>query len=123
MENVEEQCVDITPFLFRITAEDLETYRRALGVAGERVPFGMALRAVSSETVLSALREMVGSRHPIHISQECRAERPLQIAVDYVCDIRLVAVSADRLRIQQRLSDSHGEVCVTLSSDIALVSA
>ena len=81
----------------------------------------MALRAASSEPVLAAVREIAGNRHPIHVAQECRAEQPLRAGVDYVCDIRLVVAGADRLRIEQRLSDPSGHLCLTSASDIALV--
>jgi hypothetical protein len=114
-------CIDIPAFTFHITEVDVESYRRALGVAGRRVPLGMALRALTSEPVAAALSEALGGRHPIHIAQEYRAERQLRAGIDYVCEVRLQCVDADRLRVEQRLSDPSGRPCLTLASDIALV--
>jgi hypothetical protein len=115
------QCIEIPAFTFRITEAEVERYRHALGIAGGRVPLGMALRALTSEPVASALSEALEGRHPIHIAQEYRAERQLRAGIDYVCEVRLQCVDADRLRIEQRLSDPSGRPCLTLASDIALV--
>ena len=121
MQQANDQCISIPPFAFRITEAEVESYRRALGVAGHRVPFGMALRALASEPVASAIRDAARGRHPIHIAQEYRAESQLRAGIDYVCEVRMQCVDADRLRIEQRLSDPSGRPCLTLASDIALV--
>lgn len=121
MQQAHGQCISIPAFAFRIAEAEVESYRRALGVAGRRVPFGMVLRALASEPVASAIRDAAQGRHPIHIAQECRAESQLRAGIDYVCEVRLHCVDAHRLRIEQRLSDPSGRPCLTLASDIALV--
>ena len=121
MQQAPGQCISIPAFAFRIAEAEVESYRRALGVAGRRVPFGMVLRALASEPVASAIRDAAQGRHPIHIAQECRAESQLRAGIDYVCEVRLHCVDAHRLRIEQRLSDPSGRPCLTLASDIALV--
>ena len=121
MQQAHGQCISIPAFAFRIAEAEVESYRRALGVAGRRVPFGMVLRALASEPVASALRDAAQGRHPIHIAQECRAESQLRAGIDYVCEVRLHCVDAHRLRIEQRQSDPSGRPCLTLASDIALV--
>ena len=121
MQQAPGQCISVPAFAFRITEAEVERYRRALGVAGRRVPFGMALRALASEPVASAIRDAAQGRHPIHIAQEYRPESQLRTGIDYVCEVRLQCVEADRLRIEQRLSDPSGCTCLTLASDIALV--
>ena len=121
MRQTHGQCIDIPAFTFHLTEAEVESYRHALGVAGRRVPFGMALRALTSEPVASALSKALEGRHPIHIAQEYRAERQLRAGIDYLCEVRLQCVDADRLRVEQRLSDPSGCLCLTLASDIALV--
>lgn len=121
MQQAHGQCIEIPAFTFRITEAEVERYRHALGIAGGRVPLGMALRALTSEPVASALREAAQGRHPIHIAQEYRAESQLRAGIDYVCEVQLQCVDADRLRVEQRLSDPSGCLCLTLASDIALV--
>ena len=121
MRQAHGQCIEIPAFTFRITEAEVESYRHALGIAGGRVPLGMALRALTSEPVASALREAAQGRHPIHIAQEYWAEGQLSAGIDYVCEVRLQCVDADRLRTEQRLSDPSGCLCLTLVSDIALV--
>ena len=121
MRQAHGQCIDIPAFTFYLTEAEVERYRHALGIAGGRVPLGMALRALTSEPVASALREAAQGRHPIHIAQEYRAESQLRAGIDYVCEVRLQCVDADRLRVEQRLSDPSGGLCLTLASDIALV--
>lgn len=123
MQQAHGQCISIPAFVFRISEADVESYRRALGVAGRRVPFGMALRALASEPVASAVRDAAQGRHPIHIAQEYRAESQLRVGIDYVCEVRLQCVDGDRLRIEQRLSDPSGCTSLTLASDIALVAS
>jgi hypothetical protein len=113
---------DIPAFAFRISAEDVSTYRHALGVGGDRAPFGMALQALATEAVLRALKDMATGRHPIHVAQAYTAERPLRAGVDYHCEISLQPNGADRLRIMQRLSDPSGNTCLLLVSEIVLVS-
>jgi hypothetical protein len=49
------------------------------------------------------------------------APSPPNAGIDYVCEVRLQCVDADRLRVEQRLSDPSGGLCLTLASDIALV--
>ena len=121
MQQAHGQCISIPAFAFRITEAEVKSYRRALGVAGHRVPFGMALRALASEPVASAIRDAAQGRHPIHLTEEYRAESQLRAGIDYVCEVRLQCVDADRLRIEQRLSYPSGSTCLTLASDIALV--
>ena len=121
MQQAHGQCISIPAFAFRVTEAEVESYRRALGVAGSRVPFGMALCALASEPVASAIKDAARGRYPIHIAQEYRAESQLRAGIDYVCEVRLQCVDADRLRIEQRLSDPSGRQCLTLASDIALV--
>ena len=120
MQQSPGQCISIPAFAFRITEAEVKSYRRALGVAGHRVPFGMALRALASEPVASAIRDAAQGRHPIHIAQEYRPESQLRTGIDYVCEVRLQCVEADRIRVEQRLSDPSGRTCLTLASDIAL---
>ena len=121
MSQAQGRCIDIPSFIFRIEQDELEGYRRALGVVGERVPYGMALRALASEVVMSALRAAAAGRQPIHVAQEYKAERPLRAGVDYVCNVRLLAVGESLLRVEQSLCDASGFICLTLVSDIALV--
>lgn len=118
-----EQVIELPDFVFRITPDEVERYRAALGVSGARVPFGMALRALASDAAMSALRDVAAGRHPVHVAQDYRAEQPLQAGVDYACHLRLLHVATGRLRIEQRLSDASGRTCLTLASDIALVAA
>lgn len=115
--------IDIPDFIFRVEEREVEHYRRALGSPGGRVPLGMALRALATEAVMSALRQGAGGRHPVHIAQEYRAERPLSAGVDYTCRVRVRSIAEARLRIEQTLSDAAGQVYVTLSSEIMLVAA
>jgi len=115
--------LQIPAFSFRLEAADVEHYRRALGAGGDRIPLGMALRALTSEAVTSALRQVAAGRHPIHVAQDYRAEHPLAAGVDYVCDVQIEAVGESRLRVEQRLSDAAGRTCLTLASEIALVAS
>lgn len=122
MERSGSPIADIPAFAFRISTEDVSTYRQALGVGGDRAPFGMALRALATEAVLRALKEMAAGRHPIHVAQDYTAVQPLRAGVDYHCEVSLQPNGADRLRITQRLSESSGETCLLLASEIVLVS-
>ena len=115
--------VDIPPFVFRIEPDEVAAYRAALGVPGERVPFGLALRALASEPVASALRDAAGGRHAVHVAQEYRARRVLRAGVDYVCEVRIQPAGEKRLRVMQALRDASGLVCLNLTSEIALVAA
>ena len=119
----EELSIDIPSFTFRLEGPDVERYLRALGALGERAPLGMALRALASEAVMSALRQAAGGRHPVHVAQEYRAERPLSAGVAYSCRVRVRSIAEARLRIEQTLSDEAGQACVTLFSEIMLVAA
>lgn len=119
----EELSIDIPSFTFRLERHDVERYRRALGAPGERAPLGMALRALATEAVMSALQETAGGRHPVHVSQSYNVERPLSVGVDYSCRVRVLRTAADRLRIEQALSDGAGRTCLTLSSEVMLVAA
>lgn len=101
----------------------MEHYRRALGAQGGRAPLGMALRALATEAVLSALRQAAGGRYPVHVAQEYKAERPLSAGVDYNCRVCVQRIAEARLRIEQTLSDEAGQACVTLYSEIMLVAA
>lgn len=116
-------AIDLPCFAFRVEEAEVDRYRRALGAPGTRAPMGMALRALASETVMSALREATGGRHPVHVAQEYRVERPLRAGVDYACRVRVQRVVEHRLRIEQRLSDEAGRPCLTLLSDVVLVAA
>ena len=122
MDAAGDSAIDIPPFIFRIEHPDVTAYRGALGVAGDRVPFGMALRSLALEPVVLALQTIALGKLPIHIAQDYRAAQPLCADVDYTCNVRLHCVGQDRLRIEQRLSDATGNLCLTLTSDIALVS-
>jgi hypothetical protein len=122
MQRSGNPLADLPAFAFRISAEDVKDYRQALGVGGDRVPFGMALRVLASEAVLQALKEMAAGKHPIHVAQDYKAERPVHAGVDYICEVRLQPAGKDRLRIEQRLCEASGATCLVLASDIALVS-
>ena len=118
-----EMSVDIPPFVFRIEPDEVVAYRAALGVAGERVPFGLALRALASGPVASALRDLAEGRHAVHVAQEYRAHRALRTGVDYVCEVRIQRAGEKRLRVLQALRDASGVVCLNLASEVALVAA
>lgn len=123
MQNSGSPIADIPAFSFRISAEDVGSYRRALGGgSGDRVPFGMALRALATQAALLALKAAAAGRHPVHVAQDYRAERPLCAGVDYLCEVRLQRNGEDRLRIEQRLCDPPGTTCLLVASDIVLVS-
>ena len=109
------------PFTFMMTSDDVERYRRALGVEGDNVPLGLAMRALKDERVLSMLSEGLEGRHPIHLAQDYKVFRPLRADTEYLCDVRLQSSGSDRFRILQRLSDASGQICLELSSDIVLV--
>lgn len=115
--------IDVPGFTFRLEEREVEHYRRALGAPGGRAPLGMALRALASEAVMSALRQAAGGLYPVHVGQEYKAERPLSAGVDYSCRVRVQSIAEARLRIEQTLSDNAGRPCVTLSSEIMLVAA
>ncbi|MCA3561697.1 MAG: hypothetical protein IOC82_11785 [Aestuariivirga sp.] len=107
-------------FPFRMEPEEVEAYRMALGVGSGGAMLGMALRAATAETVVAALTELSRDRLPIHVAQEYRADRPLRSAADYCCDIRLLDLGNDRLRIEQTLRDTAGRCCAVLVSEIVL---
>lgn len=111
----------IPPFTFTITTDDVERYREALGVEGDGVPLGLAMRVLRDKRVLSMLSEVLEGRHPIHLAQDYKVFRPLRADNEYLCDVRLQSSGSDRLRIEQSLSDASGKVCLELASDIVLV--
>lgn len=115
--------VDIPAFVFRIETEEVAAYRAALGVPGKRVPFGLALRALSSEPVASALHDLSKGWHAVHVAQEYRAGHALCPGIDYLCEAHIHLIGERRLRIEQALSDAAGLVCLSLTSEVALVMA
>lgn len=121
MPEVQGPRIELAPFTFRIEAAEVDRYRAALGAPGGRVPLGMALRALTSERVLSALGDLAAGFHPIHIAQDYRAEGPLQVGVDYSCVVLLERRGESRLRIEQHIVEPSGRKCLVLASDIALV--
>lgn len=116
-------CVDIPPFVFRIEPDEVAAYRAALGVPGERVPFGFALRALASAPVASALRDVAEGWHAVHVAQEYKSYRALRTGIDYVCEVRIQPSGEKRLRLMQSLRDASGLVCLNLTSEVALVAA
>lgn len=113
--------VDLPPFVFRIDREDVAAYREALGVPGARVPFGLALRALTNGPVASAINDIARGRHAVHVAQECVARRTLQPGLDYACEVHLQSLGDEGLRIEQSLRDPSGLICLSLVSEIALV--
>lgn len=114
---------EIPSFTFRVSADEVEGYRRALGVTGNRVPLGMALRALASDSVTPVLREVAEGRHLVHVAQDYSVKRYLSPDIDYTCDVRLQYQGDSKLRIEQELRDPAGRICVTLASEIMLVAA
>ncbi len=121
MLHAEGRSIAIPDFTFRMASRDVELYRRALGAASESVPLGLALRALASETVTTALRNLAGKRHLIHVAQEYRVEQPLRPDVDYSCRVCIRSTADDRLRVEQHLSYPTGFTCLVAASDIVLV--
>jgi hypothetical protein len=114
------ECLILPTFAFRVEAEEAEAYRRALGVGGGTAMLGMALRAATEDTVMTALTELCRGHLPVHVAQDYRAARPICCGVDYSCDIRLQHLGNDRLRIEQTLRESSGQTCAVLISEIVL---
>lgn len=81
---------------------------------------GMALRATASKQVADAIADLAKGRYPIHAGQDCHAKQQLRLNVDYRCEIELLRVSEDRLRLEQRLTDGLGMLCLRTVSDIIL---
>lgn len=104
-----------------ITADDVECYRRALGVDGDHVPLGLVMRTLRDEAVMSTLSDVLQDRHPIHLTQDYKVFRRLGVGIRYVCDVRLQFSSDDRFRMEQSLRDASGQLCLTLASEIMLV--
>lgn len=121
METPTNQILEVRLSGFRIAHEDVSAYRAALGVQGERIPAGMAVRALAEQQVASELKAVAAGRIPIHVSQEYRSHRPLLTDVDYVCDVRLQMIGENRLRVEQSLMDPSGNTCMEAVSEVALV--
>lgn len=121
MTQAQDLPLVVPSFTFRIEPADVERYRAALGASGSAVPLGMALRALTVPSVQKALREMCQGKLPVHLSQDYRLEQPIGVSFDYTCDVCLRVVGENRLHIEQRLTGPTGEVCLRLSSEIALV--
>lgn len=111
-------CVSIPSFPFRITPEEARSYRAALGLSGDAPLVGMAFRAATSRPVVDAIGEFAKGRYPIHVGQDSHALHPLDLDVDYRCEIDLVPIDGNRLRLEQRLKDQAGNICLQISSDI-----
>ena len=108
------------PFCFRIEPGDVRSYRDAVGVSGPAVPASLAARALSSDAVLVALKKLLGTRIPVYHGQDLMVEQPLCAGADYACEFRLFQVGQDSLRLEQRLWDSEGRLCLTLTSMIGM---
>lgn len=115
--------VHLPAFVFRIEPEEVAAYRDALGVPGARVPFGLALRALTSGPVSSALSDIARGRQAVHVAQEYVARHAIRPGIDYACDVHLQSFGDERLRIEQSLRDPSGLICLSLMSEIALVAA
>ncbi|WP_421693098.1 hypothetical protein [Aestuariivirga sp.] len=113
----------LPPFPFRIEPEHVVSYRAALGEPGTRVPFAMGLRALASDHVAAALKDLAQGRLCIHLGQEVTARSDLCAGVDYICDLRFTRLAGDRIRIEQRLRIGDEEPTATFVSDIRLVAA
>ena len=108
-------------FTFRVNADDVENYRRALGVEGRGVPLGFMMRALVNEGFRAAFLGVLQGRFPVHIAQDYKVYRPISTGIDYSCSVSFQSPRDDRLLIEQTLGDPSGHTCLTLTSEIALV--
>jgi len=113
--------VSLPAFPFRITEEEARSYRAALGLSGDAPLVSMAFRAATAGQVVDAIGEFARGRYPLHAGQDSHAIHPLQLDVDYRCEIELVPVDMNRLRLEQCLRDQAGLLCLQTSSDIWFV--
>lgn len=123
VQHSSSKILSISPFVFRIESNAVERYRAALGAAGGGIPLGMAMQALATAPVASALREFAGEKIPLHVSQSYRLSEPLRAGIDYSCEVTISVVSADRLRVEQSLRDANDRTCLAVVSDIAMVAA
>ena len=121
MASAPERTVVIGPFPFRIEPEEAHSYRVAVGMPGSRVPACIAARALTSDAVLPALKDLLGTRIPMHHGQDMAIEQPLLTGIDYACEVHLTEISGTGLRLEQQLRDSDGHLCIRLTSIIGLV--
>ena len=84
------------------------------------MPASLAARALSSDAVLVALKKFLGTRIPVYHGQDLMVEQPLCAGADYACEFRLFQIGHDSLRLEQRLWDSEGRLCLTLTSMIGM---
>jgi hypothetical protein len=115
-----ERTTVIGPFPFRIEPEQAKRYCIAVGMRDTALPSSMAVCALTSDPVLPVFKEIIGARIPVHLGQDTLIEHPLRAGMDYSCEVRLVTRGEKSLQIEQRLWDSDGRPCLTLTSLIGL---